>query len=137
MAVVTRLVAILIVLCLTASSFAEAQEIDGKGLTCGGGKPWEGEAWHWVFENGTVHHINVAEDSPPKIESWNAGKYRASVGFISWQFYWSWTLNRRTLELMQNSRPISICKVTTVEGIRAILQSEVDELLESMKDNKF
>ena len=122
--------------------FAEERrgELDGMGLECEvSDKKYERdeELKYFVFEKGEVYWILVTDGAPAKINKLSHGRYFTSVNDVRWYPY---ILNRNTLRLDKlrptyPSRPHD-CEIMKPKQIEAILQKKIDELKETMKENK-
>ena len=136
------LLTILIITLFTTPAFAEEGrgELDGTGLECEiTDKKYERdeELKYFVFEKGEVYWLVVTDGTPAKINKLSHGRYFTSANDVRWYPY---ILNRKTLRL-DKLRPTypsrqHDCEIKEPKQIEAILHKKIDELKETMKDNK-
>ena len=132
---------------LVASVSASAGELDGKGLHCEPENPVLEEQWV-VFDKGQTWVYTIQLDGATKqAKPRGFGKYDEAPFVIRWySSYWTFILDRRTLELdfMNPEGEISRtsqCKIFDSledlnESIKQAEQREQNELNEKMKGNK-
>ncbi len=124
--------------CILVTSNAygfEKENLDGKALDCTIDK----KKSYWVFEHNASYLWKVRDMTPLKISKTNFLGYYTFPQYIQFADY---RLNRRDLTVEIgwsdfNIKVVGKCKPTTPAAIEKILNTKIDKLKASMKDNKF
>jgi hypothetical protein len=132
-----KYVAVFIISVLLVSNVHANENLNGKALECVGVKNEPADISYWTFEQRDVVLWYVADVTPLKIKKWNYRGYKTYTNRISWGDYFS--VNRESLVFSdsRNGKLKEQCKLITPAEVEKKLNTKIDKLRASMKDNKF